>query len=339
MRKIVHLIPYNGIGGVELAANSMARWSNDRIDFKVEFVFKNIKTQRQRYRTFNIIRILYQARHYARSDIDALIVSLWKAYIVGALVKLTRPKVKLVVFLHCATNQHVIDKLATRVAIFLADEVWTDSDATKSVRSTLRLAENARVLSSVISHLEPLPLGRLEPSFIFWGRLSAQKGIDRALRVFAAVRAKHPSARFSIIGPDGGSLRVLMELCDEMRLNEAVMFLGAASRDEILSYARQASFYLQTSLHEGMAFSVVEAMQLGLVPVVTAVGEIRAYCHNGQNAVRIETDEQAVKDVLRVLESNSRYEELRSGAIATWREHPLYRDSVLSACEALFSES
>ena len=47
-----------------------------------------------------------------------------------------------------------------------------------------------------------------------------------------------------------------------------------------------------------MAFSVVEAMQLGLVPVVTAVGEIRAYCHNGQNAVRIETDEQAVEDVL-----------------------------------------
>ena len=38
-----------------------------------------------------------------------------------------------------------------------------------------------------------------------------------------------------------------------------------------------ASFYLQTSKFEGFAMSVVESMMMGLVPVVTPVGEIGRY--------------------------------------------------------------
>jgi glycosyltransferase involved in cell wall biosynthesis len=93
--------------------------------------------------------------------------------------------------------------------------------------------------------------------------------------------------------------------------------------------------YLQTSNFEGMAMSVVEVMQMGLVPVVTFVGEIAAYCRNGCNAVIVESERQTVADLIRLLDSNELYQALRSAAIATWDDKPLYRDSMLDACRAL----
>ncbi len=37
-----------------------------------------------------------------------------------------------------------------------------------------------------------------------------------------------------------------------------------------------------------MAISVIEAMQAGLVPIVTPVGEITGYCSDGVNSVFFE---------------------------------------------------
>ena len=112
-----------------------------------------------------------------------------------------------------------------------------------------------------------------------------------------------------------------------------MIFKGQVTFDEIICYACQASFYLQTSVLEGFAMSVVESMQLGLVPVVTPVGEIGFYCINGKNAVIVDSDKQAAEDVLSLLASNDHYQSLRTMAIATWKDHVLYQDSVLNACK------
>jgi glycosyltransferase involved in cell wall biosynthesis len=119
-------------------------------------------------------------------------------------------------------------------------------------------------------------------------------------------------------------------------LNDAITFSGAATHDEIAVFARNASFYIQTSQYEGMAMSVVEAMQMGLVPVVTAVGEIRSYCRNGYNGIVVESDQQSVEAILQLLHSKERYQALRSAAIATWKDQPLYRDSILQACKDMY---
>jgi glycosyltransferase involved in cell wall biosynthesis len=84
-----------------------------------------------------------------------------------------------------------------------------------------------------------------------------------------------------------------------------------------------------------MAMSVVEAMQLGLVPVVTPVGEIPRYCLNGLNSIIVSDDERAVEDVLLALNKAETFQSLRRNAIATWDEIPVYKDSVIEACLAL----
>ncbi|CAK8715063.1 hypothetical protein GKODMF_06645 [Candidatus Electrothrix gigas] len=118
-----------------------------------------------------------------------------------------------------------------------------------------------------------------------------------------------------------------------------VRFTGKKNFNEIKELAKNASFYLQTSILEGMAMSVVEAMQLGLVPVVTPVGEIATYCKHKKNSLLITSDQDAVEDVLNLLNNPQKYEQLRNKAIATWADKPLYSESVVQACLDIYSES
>ncbi len=339
VKKIVHLVPYDGIGGVETAARSMGKLKHDGIDFEVDFIFKTVARERQRWTTFNPLAVLSAVTRIVAGDADVLIVSLWRSAIVGVLAKCMRPKLKLVVFIHNATDVHWLDFIFTRLAMSLAHEVWVDSQASLRERFPHLAPERCRVISFVTRRFEALPAREVSPDFIFWGRINVQKGLDRALRIFADVLRQTPVARFWIIGPDGGFLQSTQEQCKSLGLADKVFFLGVATLAEIADHALKASFYLQTSQFEGMAMSVVEAMQMGLVPIVTPVGEISSYCSHGVNALIVKSDRQAVEDVRDLLSSNEKYQCMRLNAIEAWKDRPLYADSVLQACEALLANN
>ena len=188
------------------------------------------------------------------------------------------------------------------------------------------------VISFITSRIVVLQSKQVRPVFIFFGRIHLQKGLERALKIFAAVFDEQPLASFLVIGPDCGDLARVTELVDKLGLGAAVNFLGPMNFSDIRKVAAEASFFLQTSELEGMAMSVVEAMQLGLVPVVTPVGEIGRYAQHGKNAIVVSKDQIAVADILALLDDDARYQEVRAQAIATWVDYPLYRDSVLDAC-------
>ena len=335
--KVVHVIPYDGVGGVESAARSMGVMKQGNINFEVDFIFKNVEGRRKSWATLNPFPIFSAARRASRSDTDLVIVSLWRSAIVGLLAKLLHPQLKLVTFLHNSTNVHFLDLCFNRLSVLFSTEVWADSKVTLSGRVPDIRSDNCRVISFVTRRFEALQERAADLSFIFWGRITQQKGLDRAIRLFAEVHKRYPKARYWVVGPDGGALLATQALCASLGLKNAVSFLGAATHDEIIGYARQATFYLQTSHFEGMAMAVVEAMQLGLVPVVTPVGEIANYCKAGVNAVVIRSDQKAVEDIINLLNTVEQYQSTRANAIATWLHQPLYRDSVLAACEAVLS--
>lgn len=87
-----------------------------------------------------------------------------------------------------------------------------------------------------------------------------------------------------MIGPDQRERLKIEQIAKQLKLGAVVTFLGPKSQGEIASFASQVSFYLQTSVFEGIAVSVVEAMQIGLVPVVKPVGQIMRYCREGFDA-------------------------------------------------------
>jgi glycosyltransferase involved in cell wall biosynthesis len=164
------------------------------------------------------------------------------------------------------------------------------------------------------------------------GKNPSQKGFKAGYKAVAMLRVHQPGARYLIIGPDGGDLSDVQSLVADLELTDAVEFYGPKDFSDIRKIAVSGSFYLQTSEMEGMAMSVVEAMQLGLVPVVTPVGESARYCRDGYNAIVVRDDTEAVAAVLQLLDNVERFQTLRTNAMAIWRDKALYKDDVIQAC-------
>jgi glycosyltransferase involved in cell wall biosynthesis len=337
MRRIIHLIPYDGIGGVEEAARSMAGTGRDGMHFEVRWLFPAVRAAEQRRATNNPLRILRVGVGLARERPDTLIVSLWRAVLAGCIARLLSRRIRFVLFLHNSEDAHLLDRFVTRFAAWLADEIWADSEATVRMRFGRPPRRPVKVISFTLRRLAQIDAGAAvvpRPVLVFWGRLAAQKNLSRALGIFARIRARCPDAEFRIIGPDGDEAETLRARVRSAGFGGSVRFLGALPFERIAAAARGASFYLQTSTHEGMAISVTEAMQMGLVPVVTPVGEIARYCRNGENAVLIQDDGQAAEAVLALLASPRKYQEIRQGAIREWQGATLYPDAVFDALGA-----
>lgn len=83
--------------------------------------------------------------------------------------------------------------------------------------------------------------------------------------------------------------------------------------------------------------SVVEAMQLGLVPVVTPVGEIANYCRHMENGIIHDDLASTAAAIEAVVADPERYAAMSRAAIETWRDAPLYADDFAAAADELFA--
>jgi glycosyltransferase involved in cell wall biosynthesis len=331
--KVIHLLPYDGVGGAEAAARSMVGLRHDVIDFRLRFLFPKVRATANRIGTFNPFVFLSTVREVVREKPDLLIVSLWRSCAAGVIVKLFRPRTRMVVLIHNSVDAHAFDYFFTRLAVMLSRAIWSDSAASIRMRFAREPEKAVTVISFLIKHLQPLrdidDANKPMPTFVFWGRLAPQKNLRKAIAIFHRLWLIHPDARFTMIGPDSGELAGLRAECTTKGIETAVEFPGALSFDAICNRASDHSFYLQTSNYEGMAMSIVESMQLGLVPVVSPVGEVGSYCIDKYNSIVVDEVEQTVSDLLLILKNPSVFNSLRRNAILTWQEMPLYRDAVI----------
>lgn len=342
MKRIVHLIPYHEIGGVEIAARSLPTGRHGELEFERNYLVRAPGSTVEAGEHHGPLISLNNPRAYwyalwrlYRDPPDLLVASLWRSALVLICLKVLRPRTRMVIFLHLAHDVHLVDKLANRVAMFLADAIWADSRVTLERRVPRCLHRKGRVVSFLLNQRSLPEQRNLAAEFVFWGRLNVQKGLDRALGLVAAMVRHRRDARFTMIGPDGGMEEQLRAQVAELQLGDHVVFKGPMRHEEIAVAVSHASFYLQTSLDEGMAMSVVEAMQIGLVPVVTPVGEIGNYCKDEVSAILVHEDDTAVKAVLAVLSDPDRYSRMSCAAAKYWQQRPLYRDDFLNAAKEL----
>lgn len=346
--RIIHVIPHDGIGGVETAARIMATAAAAPAadcDFQLLLIAgrslvsvpARILQSPFRY-PLNPLAQIRAIRLCLRQQPDVLVCSLWRSVGVALAVRLFRPRTRLAFFLNLDRPAHAVDAIASWVAIRAADEVWADSHATLESRLRGR-AKPSQVISFVTDRLSPnnadgaLP----RPRFVSWSRLNRQKGIDRALRFVAELSRRGLSPSFDIWGPDDGELVRLRALARRLEIDGVVRFLGPANRDVLPAIASEAGFFLQLSRSEGMAMGVVEAMQLGLVPVVTAVGEMPLYVRDGVNGLIVDGEAvgEAADRMVGLLGRPDDYAEMRARVIAHWCDAPLYSADVCRAASAL----
>ena len=187
-RQILHLIPYDTVGGVETAVRAVpADWNGSAgaVTFRRAYLVTHSPVE-----TFPDdwhgprISVNHPVAHWKllrfalKSRPDLLVASLWRSCPTLIAFKIVRPRAKIVLFLHSAVDVHVFDKLLNRAAMLLADEIWADSNTTLEARVPSSARKRAQVLSFLTQRpsLSSIALCAEEakrevPNFAFWGRL------------------------------------------------------------------------------------------------------------------------------------------------------------------------
>ena len=81
--------------------------------------------------------------------------------------------------------------------------------------------------------------------------------------------------------------------------------------------------------------SLIEAMQLGLVPIVTPVGEMASYVRPLETGVVYEALDQAAADIERILGDASLFDRIGAAAVDHGRGQRLYHEDLLAGAAAL----
>ena len=100
IKKIFHLIPHEGIGGVEAAAKTCEVINKKDFYFCCKYLSKQKNNSNSILKIFSLFEILVSSIKIASQNPDFLLVSLWKSAFSALLIKLLRPNTKLILFLH-----------------------------------------------------------------------------------------------------------------------------------------------------------------------------------------------------------------------------------------------
>ena len=105
------------------------------------------------------------------------------------------------------------------------------------------------------------------PYVLLTNRHYPQKRFDLAIRAMLEVRKKHTRAQLVIPGPSTSHTDSLKALVTELGLQDAVLFLGAISEEELQTLYEGAAVYVYPAPEEDFGMGVIESMAKG-VPVV-----------------------------------------------------------------------
>lgn len=164
------------------------------------------------------------------------------------------------------------------VVIAVSDEVRRGIEGYANGRPTIITIQNAVDAQTLgATEVDPVAVRRefgLPPDALLVttvGNLTAKKGHAFLLAAAARVVARHPGARFLLVGqgPLADSLRAEAA---RLGLNGSVVFAGF--RQDAVRLVAASDVFVLSSVFEGLPVTLLEAMALGKPSVVTRVGGI-----------------------------------------------------------------
>ena len=117
------------------------------------------------------------------------------------------------------------------------------------------------------------------------GRLCPVKDYPFMVEIAKAVKEKTKNIRFHLAGegPEHSKLQALIQ-----RYGLSKTFVLKGHLDDMLPFYRSLDLYLNTSVHEGIPMSILEAMAHGLPVVAPNVGGISEVVDNGEDGYLID---------------------------------------------------
>ncbi|WP_179404337.1 glycosyltransferase family 4 protein [Burkholderia guangdongensis] len=185
-----------------------------------------------------------------------------------------------------------VAKRLYRFAFRFPREVWflnRDDLDTFSAERLLAYPDRARLLHGEgvdLQQFAPVPLPvRDAPVFILIGRLLWDKGVREYIDAARAVRARHPNARFQLLGPLGVDNPSAIGRADvDAWVNEGIVeYLGEAH--DVRPHIAAADCVVLPSYREGVPRTLMEASAMGRPIVATDVPGCRDVVADGDTGL------------------------------------------------------
>lgn len=130
------------------------------------------------------------------------------------------------------------------------------------------------------------------------GRLNFQKGYIYALLAIKEISKNFDDFEYNIIG-GGEDMAEIMYFIDKNNLKDLVKIHGAKANADILEKLKETDIFLLTSVYEGIANAVLEAMAMGVPVVSTRAGGMDEVIIDGENGLLADCfDHTSVKEAL-----------------------------------------
>jgi len=345
--RVCHFVHAPAIGGVETAVAQLQRATRSRLRYAVATLAPargsqdEVAITRPAYCGVglnNPLSVILLIRWAMRQQPDIVVASLWRAVITATLLKTVNRRIVLVVFLHSTKYKNIIDRIATTIGLRAADAVFCDSPATRRALVTHpKIIDKSRIVSlsarPVIDRIVSRPRAD-RIGLVFWGRIASEKRIDRAIRVAALLANSigHRRLLFTIAGPDAGMRASLQDLAARLGMTQCIRWVGPASWSRLVDCARQSEFFVQLSDFEGQGMAVIEAMRLGLIPVVTPVGQITDYTIDGYNAIHHQSCDITSQKILDIWRDRTTFASVSDRAVRQWQSIPDTGADFVTAC-------
>ena len=155
-----------------------------------------------------------------------------------------------------------------------------------------------------------------EPSIVFVGRVTDRKNPLEVVSVARGIARRLPRAKIYVVG-DGELARVLAYEVSRSGLSDRVVMLGRRPRAEVAKIMSASDFLVVTSRNEAFGLAVLEAMALGVVPVIYDSPGVRDLVVDGFNGRLAGGAEEVAEAIASLWEDQGAYKALSAAAAAT----------------------
>jgi D-inositol-3-phosphate glycosyltransferase len=161
-----------------------------------------------------------------------------------------------------------------------------------------------------VSHFYPIPADEakmyvgLKPEdrmVLFVGRIEPLKGVDTLIQAMSCLQLKEKNrpVHLAIIGGDPGAspeemtveMARLQKLCDDLMVDQTVVFLGKRDQDKLPYYYSAAELVVMPSHYESFGMVALEAMACGTPVIASEVGGLAYLVRDGETGFTIPDQE------------------------------------------------
>lgn len=261
MRRIVHLLPRDDLGGAEKLVRDISH--RLRLSFEVNIVY---------HRAYHRKEIVY--------DADYIFVSLWPSVLYYIKNYYYVRRSRMIYCVHSSHFKHIIDYIFFLLGVAFADQVVFDSFHSKFVLvqrfSWIKKIQDARIISAPtierILHRKVTPSAK-DYDLISVSRDDSMKNLPLVLRIFEKLMEldKDFKTVFIVANPTGETIAACQDLNN--RFPKRFQYFVNLANSRVLTLLAQTKNFIQLSNYEGLSLTFFEAVSVGCVPVITNVGE------------------------------------------------------------------